>query len=90
MTLRAEPEFPTLPARPRPRPPITRGAQELQQAREEEERSDRILSLLLPPTAMEAVKNSDADSLCYGERFEVRSCGIGKPDVFGGPPRFIF
>ena len=38
---------------------------------EEEERSDRILSLLLPPTALEAVRNAGADSLCYGEKFQV-------------------
>ena len=75
MTLRVEAKFPTIPAPPPPSP-VTRGcAQELQQAREEEERSDRILSLLLPPTAMEAVKNSDADSLCYGEKFEVSGGG---------------
>ena len=46
--------------------------QDLLHARDDEGRTDKLLSLLLPVHVAAAVKSSDADSLCSAERFKVR------------------
>ena len=50
--------------------------QELNQAHDEEGRTDKLLSLLLPVDVIAAVKSSDADSLCSAEKFQVRRLGL--------------
>ena len=44
----------------------------MQSARRDEARSDDLLSLLLPAPILEAVKSSDAESLCSAESFQAR------------------
>ena len=45
--------------------------QDLLHARDDEGRTDNLLSLLLPVHVAAAVKSSDADSLCSAEHFKV-------------------
>ena len=65
----------------------------LRAARGEEAHVDGLLSLLLPEGIIEAVKNSDAASLCFGESFKVRACpqqlakAHGRTRVLGGASR---
>ena len=73
-------------------PPSCAPPQIRRQLEEEEEHNDAVLSLLMPPSVMEAAKNLDNESVTYAERFDsasilfVEICGLFTDGVADSSP----